>query len=213
MGDVFDSCNCLVSHVGGCRPLCPTCLRQWYDATGGGLGFCEDNFHRPKSLPPSITGRWETKDSGARSEYASGMVRDTQEGKARFDLCHPEGVPYNEQMLTRFAMLMERGMQKYGERNWEKADSTEEYNRFRGSAMRHCEQWFNGELDEDHAAATFFNIMAAETLKWKLRQKGQDGSTKDSSGDEGRASEEGGSREEGSAGQGGTSPRYTEGEA
>lgn len=142
------------------------------------------------------TTQWATKDSGARSEYPSGMVRDTQEGKARFDLCEPEGVPYNEQMLTRFAMLMARGLEKYGERNWELSDSIEEYKRFRASALRHCKQWFNGELDEDHAAATFFNIMAAETLKWKLQQKEKDGSEKH---DEGSSE---GSSQEGSGSQG-----------
>lgn len=106
------------------------------------------------------------------------MRRDTQEGKARFDLCHPEGLPYAEQPLTRFAMLMGRGLEKYGERNWELADSLEELNRFRASALRHCEQWYNGETDEDHMAATMFNLMAAETVKYKRKEL--DGSSQDS---------------------------------
>lgn len=111
---------------------------------------------------------WETKDSGKRDEYASGMRRDTQEGKARFDLCEPENVPYSYQPLTRFAELMARGLEKYGERNWEKADSWEEVNRFRGSALRHCKQWYNNEVDEDHMAATMFNLMAAEATRYKI---------------------------------------------
>jgi len=114
---------------------------------------------------------FKTKDSGKRSEYQSGMVRDLNEGKARFDLLHPEGVPYNEQILTRFADLMSRGAVKYGERNWEKALGEVEMKRFKESALRHCEQWFSGETDEDHAVAVFFNIMGYETTKYKLDNK------------------------------------------
>ena len=84
---------------------------------------------------------YRTKDSGVRQEFDSGMVRDTQEGKARWDLLFPVGVPYSEQMLTRAANLMERGMAKYGERNWEKANSQAELDRAKSSATRHLMQW------------------------------------------------------------------------
>jgi hypothetical protein len=56
---------------------------------------------------------YETKDSGARAEFDSGMKRDTEDGKARFDLLLAEGVPYEAQLLTRFAELMARGAVKY----------------------------------------------------------------------------------------------------
>ena len=102
------------------------------------------------------------KDSGEREEYASGMRRDTQQGKPRFDLVIPLHQPFAEQMLTRWAMHMTLGAEKYGSRNWELAKGAEEYERFRGSALRHLLQWFAGERDEDHAAAVFFNIAAAE---------------------------------------------------
>lgn len=108
-----------------------------------------------------------TKDSGERTEYTSGMVRDTDKGKARFDLIHPEGIPYDEQILTRFAKLMARGAEKYCARNWEKASGDEELKRFKASALRHCEQWYCGETDEDHAVAVFFNIMAYEATLYK----------------------------------------------
>jgi hypothetical protein len=111
---------------------------------------------------------FETKDSGRREEYASGMRRDTQEGKARFDLLWPEGVPYGEQFLTRFAELMARGAEKYGDRNWEQANSQVELDRFKASAARHFAQWVAGERDEDHAAAVAFNLMAYETVRWRL---------------------------------------------
>lgn len=109
-----------------------------------------------------------TKDSGKREEYDSGMRRDTQEGKPRFDLLLVDGVPFDEQFLTRLAALLERGATKYGEKNWQLANSEEELLRFRASGLRHMYQWLCGEDDEDHAAAVVFNLMAAEYVKWKL---------------------------------------------
>lgn len=110
-----------------------------------------------------MSDNFTVKDSGKRTEYDSGMVRDTDAEKPRYDLVMPKLKHGN--MLTRWAMLMMRGAIKYGERNWEKANSQEEYERFRASAFRHFIQWFEGEVDEDHAAATFFNIQAAEYVK------------------------------------------------
>jgi hypothetical protein len=111
--------------------------------------------------------KYVTKDSGERQEYDSGMVRDTQEGKPDFSLLLTD-LPYEEQLLTRWAALMERGAAKYGRRNWQNADSQEELDRFIASAFRHFIQWASGETDEDHAAAVLFNINAAEYVKAKL---------------------------------------------
>lgn len=110
-----------------------------------------------------------TKDSGERVEFESGMRRDVDAGKPRFDLIVPEGVPYQQQFLTRVASLMARGAEKYGDRNWELANSEAEMRRFKSSGFRHFMQWFMGEVDEDHAAAVVFNLMCYETLK--TRQK------------------------------------------
>lgn len=115
-----------------------------------------------------------TKDSGKRQDYASGMRRDLQDGKPDFFLILAQDMPYDKQMLTRWAGLMERGASKYGKRNWEKANSTEELERFKSSAMRHFMQWIAGETDEDHASAVFFNITAAEYVKWKMTQTDTD---------------------------------------
>ena len=113
---------------------------------------------------------FETTDSGERLKYQSGMVRDISKDKPRFDLLIPEGIPYKEQMLTRFADLMQRGAQKYTARNWEKAEGPEELARFKESALRHLIQWFCGETDEDHAAAVWFNITAYEATVYKLKK-------------------------------------------
>jgi hypothetical protein len=111
-----------------------------------------------------------TKDSGKRQNYKSGMRRDLQDGKPDFYLCIAKDMPYNDQLLTRWAALMERGATKYGRRNWEKANSVEELERFKSSAFRHFMQWLNGELDEDHAGAVLFNINAAEFVKWRMKK-------------------------------------------
>ena len=123
-----------------------------------------------KEVTPSSYGYtgYTTKDSGVRAEFDSGMVRDTNAGKARWDLLIPEGVPYSAQLLTRFAELMERGAKKYQDRNWEKASGKEEIDRFKESAFRHFMEWYTGEMDEDHAVACLFNILGAETTQWKL---------------------------------------------
>lgn len=109
-----------------------------------------------------------TKDSGKREQFDSGMVRDVNDGKARFDLMFPLDVPYDEQILTRLANLLARGAQKYSERNWEKANSPQEMARAKESAIRHLVQWLTDEEDEDHAAAILFNVMEAETIRWKM---------------------------------------------
>lgn len=109
------------------------------------------------------------KDSGERVIYTSGMVREPQGLRPRIDLLIPEGVPYEHQFLVRCGMLMARGALKYAERNWEQAKTQEDLERFKASAARHFFQWLTGEVEEDHAAAVTFNVMAAEAVKYKMR--------------------------------------------
>jgi hypothetical protein len=114
------------------------------------------------------SGGFITKDSGKREHFGSGMQRDTQEGKARWDLLFPLDVPYEAQFLTRVADLLARGAEKYDARNWEQASGDEELERFKASAVRHLMQWVAGDTDEDHASAVVFNLLGYETTKWKL---------------------------------------------
>lgn len=104
-----------------------------------------------------------TLDSGERQNYDSGMRRDTQAGKPRYDLI-------DRSFLRRWAELMGRGAEKYGERNWELANSQEELNRFKASALRHMMQWLDGDETEDHAAAVAFNVAAVEFVKGKTNE-------------------------------------------
>lgn len=109
-----------------------------------------------------------TKTGGERATFESGMQRDSQAGKPRFDLMIPLDVPYEEQMITRLAALYGRGAVNYDDRNWEQATvDGPEFARFKASAFRHFMAWFCGETDEDHAAGAMFNIIGWETTKYK----------------------------------------------
>jgi hypothetical protein len=102
------------------------------------------------------------KDSGARESFDSGMVRDTEDGKADYTLIR------RGPMYKRWAEHMTAGAVKYGRHNWTNADSEAEFQRFQRSAARHFEQWLDGERDEDHAAAVMFNLNAAEFVREAL---------------------------------------------
>jgi hypothetical protein len=117
---------------------------------------------------------YETKDSGERVQFSTGMQRDVTTGKYRFDLITPVRLPYEDQMITRWAALMTRGAEKYEARNWEKAATLDELRRFRESAFRHFMQWHLGLRDEDHGASVFFNIQGAEYVRYQL-EKVEDG--------------------------------------
>lgn len=99
------------------------------------------------------------------------MKRDVWWDKPRFDLLYPLCVPYEEQMMTRFANLLARWAKKYSERNREVAETIEELNRFKESAMRHMIQRLCWEEDEDHSCWVRFNLMGAEMVKYKLKKK------------------------------------------
>ena len=108
-------------------------------------------------------GDYVVKDSGARQSFASGMVRDTEEGKTDYT-----SLVEVEPLLTRLCQHLHKGAVKYGRGNWQHADSAEERDRFKRSAARHMRAYLLGETDEDHAAAVVFNLNAAEAVPGKL---------------------------------------------
>ncbi len=111
-----------------------------------------------------------TKCSGEKQVFSTGMQRDTNSNKPRFDLIIPKKIPYSDQLLTRWAELMARGAKHYNDRNWEKAGIQEELDRFKESAFRHFMQWLCEETDEDHAVAVLFNIQGAEYVKHRMNE-------------------------------------------
>jgi len=104
------------------------------------------------------------KDSGQRKEFSSGMVRDVTDDKISYALI------YDGPMLKRWATHLTAGAKKYTARNWMQANSPEEMERFRDSAIRHFTQWVNGDRDEDHASAVYFNLNGYEYVREKLTE-------------------------------------------
>ena len=105
---------------------------------------------------------FQIKDSGERQQFESGMVRDVTDDKIDYTLA------IDGPMFKRLAIHLTKGAIKYAKRNWMQARGREEYDRFRESATRHFYQWLNGETDEDHAAATIFNINGAEYVRERM---------------------------------------------
>lgn len=112
-------------------------------------------------MDATLKADFETKDSGKRKVFKTGMQRDVSEDKPRYDLIW---LP----LLKRWAQLMGRGAKKYTANNWMKAATPEEEDRFRESALRHMYQYLEGDLTEDHAAAVCFNLAGAEYVRGKL---------------------------------------------
>lgn len=91
------------------------------------------------------------KDSGTRREFASGAVRDIQEGKGRLDLLPACAI-------LRVARHFEAGAKKYDDRNWEKGIPVHS---FIDSALRHLMKYLDGQDDEDHLCAAAWNCLCA----------------------------------------------------
>ncbi len=110
-------------------------------------------------------GQFTIKDSGRRLRFGGGMVRDVTDGKIGWHRVA------DGPMLRRWAEhLTHAAKAKYadvapGVPNWTRAKGRRELARFKESAFRHFMQWFLDEVDEDHAAAVYFNINGAEYVK------------------------------------------------
>lgn len=87
-------------------------------------------------------------DSGDRTQFETGAVRDMHEGKGRCDLLPPV-------TILRLARHYEAGAKKYGDRNWEKGIPSHS---FADSAIRHLLRYMDGDTSEDHLAAVLFNV-------------------------------------------------------
>ena len=95
------------------------------------------------------------KDSGERTEFSSGAVRDMHVGKGRFDL-----LPWFA--IHEVAKHCEEGALKYGERNVDKGIPLHS---LLDSAIRHLVKYMHGETDEPHLRAAAWNVL------WALEQE------------------------------------------
>lgn len=100
----------------------------------------------------------EILDSGERTEFQTGAVRDMHTGKGRYDL-----IPMC--VLMRLAGHYEKGALKYSERNWEKGIPAHS---FADSAFRHLVKYLDGWTDEDHLIAAIWNLFG---LAWTEDRK------------------------------------------
>lgn len=91
------------------------------------------------------------EDSGDRTKYTSGAVRDRKVGKGRCDLLPGAA-------LIRLSKHFEKGSIKYGDSNWKKGIPISS---FIDSALRHIFQYMEGEDNEDVLCAAAWNLICA----------------------------------------------------
>lgn len=96
-------------------------------------------------------------DSGERSEFTTGAVRDAMSGKG----C-PSLIPL--EALRAVSKRFEDGATKYGRDNWKKGIPL---SRYVDSLYRHLWQLMENDQAEDHGGAVIWNAMClVQTKKW-----------------------------------------------
>lgn len=99
----------------------------------------------------------EIKDSGNRTEFSTGAVRDMHEGKGNFSL-----LPW--EAIWEVAKHCEKGAVKYGPRNCEKGIPISS---LIDSAFRHLAKYMMGWDDEPHLVAAAWNVLFAIWMEQK----------------------------------------------
>lgn len=99
----------------------------------------------------------QIKDSGERTQFETGAVRDMHTGKGRMDL-----LPW--EALVEVSKHCEEGALKYGERNCEKGIPIHS---LIDSAFRHLAKYMMGMKDEPHLRAAAWNILFALYMEIK----------------------------------------------
>ena len=107
-------------------------------------------------------------DSSMREEFVTGMIREPNLMRGRYDLISPlalnrvatlvngfTAIPaYGLEML---AVHYERGALKYAPRNWEKGGYL---SRYLNSALRHAQKILINDTEEDHISALVWNCFS-----------------------------------------------------
>ena len=97
------------------------------------------------------------KDSGDRTQFDTGAVRDMHAGKGRMDL-----LPWAA--IIEVSKHCEEGALKYGEHNVDKGILTHS---FLDSAARHIAKYMDGWKDEPHLRAAAWNLLWAIQMESK----------------------------------------------
>ena len=95
------------------------------------------------------------KDSGDRTIFSTGAVRDMHDGKGRMDL-----LPWAA--ILEVSKHCENGAKKYGEHNVDKGIPTHS---LCDSAARHLAKYLSGMDDEDHLLAATWNLLWAVQMR------------------------------------------------
>ena len=99
----------------------------------------------------------EIKDSGERTVFPTGSVRDMHEGKGRMDL-----LPWAA--IMEVSKHCEAGAKKYGEHNVDRGIPTSS---LCDSGMRHLAKYLDGWTDEPHLLAAAWNMLWAIEMEIK----------------------------------------------
>lgn len=129
----------------GVYEKCPSCreITKYVPSEGRHICIC-CGWAEPKPAPvyPNI------KDSGNRTHFPTGAVRDMHTGKGRYDL-----MPWLA--IHELALHCEAGAIKYGERN---VDKGMPIHSLIDSAVRHLSCYLRGMKDEPHLRAAMWNV-------------------------------------------------------
>ena len=134
----------------GCSPNDEKCAACWNREI---RGFFDDDKVEAVAMRPTI------KDSGDRTQFESGAVRDMHAGKGRMDL-----LPWAA--IMEVSKHCENGAIKYGEHNVDKGIPTSS---LCDSAARHLAKYLDGWVDEPHLLAATWNLLWA--LQMELKNK------------------------------------------
>ena len=102
----------------------------------------------------------EIKDSGERTTFETGAVRDMHEGKG-------DMASLPNSAILRLSKHYESGAKKYGRWNYTKGIPVSS---FLDSALRHIFKYLDGWDDEDHMSAAAFNILGAMEMEAKHKE-------------------------------------------
>lgn len=117
-------------------------IDKWYDTI---MEQTEGQEVQVETPAPTIL------DSGDRTEFSTGAVRDLSEGKGRMDL-----IPWLA--IMEVSKHCENGAKKYGEHNVDKGIPVHS---FIDSAFRHLAKHTEGWEDEPHLIAAAWNVLWA----------------------------------------------------
>ena len=133
---------------GGCNNRGITCAACWNREIPEVKEVKEvKEVYEPRPAFPSAP---QILDSGDRTQFETGAVRDMHEGKGRMDL-----LPWAA--LMEVSKHCENGAKKYGEHN---ADGYGiPTHSFADSALRHMAKYLDGWEDENHLVAAAWNIL------------------------------------------------------